>query len=1107
MLNLVFGRSGYGKTEYTFNCIKKAVIEDKVKDVLLVTPEQFSFIAERRLLSTLGERGMMYVNYASFSRLSDIVKEKYACNNLQPLSKGGKVILMMRAIDMVKENLQLFSKHLDTLSFVNSVIKIYDEMKSCNLNSAEIMELSRNIDNNTLKKKLSDICLIMSAYELQLQDKYIDDSDELTRLYKLLEGENFFKGKRIFIDGFNGFVAQEYKILELIIKEADNVTITLCTDNPDCSDDFNIFGYVNNTEKIISKIADKANTKVERIYLRNNYRAHNSQIAAVEKNIFAQTDIYEICNDNVNVYCAKDISDECCQTARNIRKLLRSGYNASDIAVITRDADKYRDELSVTLKKYQIPFYNDERQPIKSQPLVVFIEYLLRCVNYSLRSDDIISLAKTGLTDLSDNDISKLENYVFLWNINGSKWSQPFENSTKGFVNEISANDRAALDEINAAREKLITPILNFKNKIKNADAAEICAQIYYTLINFNVDKNIILIANKLAKLNKEILALEQGRVWDLVMDILNQIPLIMGNHTIKPNDFAKMFSLVISTEDLGTIPSGIDNIQFGQADRIRTDNPKAVFILGANEGEFPQSPSSGGLLSENDRRILLDNDFKLYSYGDIMSLQEKYFAYMACSCASEKIFISYLAGNDGSSSPSEIVTSIENIISINELTMRDIADIDLIETYENSFELMSERYMYNTEFYSSLKEYFKNDGRFESITNLVENRDIKISDTNLSTRLFKYDMFVSASRVEDFYNCAFRYFCKFGLNAKPRRKAEIDQMQRGTLIHYVLEKILSAVDVRDLALMQDSEIIALVDKYTDDYFVNEMGNVDDITVRFKYNFKRLSKLIYDVVKHLAAEFSNSNFEAKAFELKIDKDAKVKPEVIPLEDGGTIQIRGSVDRVDVYNNNGKQYIRVVDYKSGRKEFSLSDIIYGLNLQMFIYLFSLCENKSTEYLNIPAGVLYMHSSRSVYNFDSKSSADKSLISEQASSFKMKGLVIDDETGEIAAAMENDLLGKYIPVKIKKDGTLSGSLATLEEIGLIHKKVNSLVSDMGMQLHGGQISHNPVENKNHKNTCEYCDYRDVCVNKRIINNRVLEELSEQQVKQQLIKEFEE
>lgn len=1107
MLNLVLGRSGSGKTEYVFNRIGE--LADSGKDnILLITPEQYSLISERRLLTLLGESKMRFIDNSSFSRISNDVKRKYGGEGLPVLSKGGKVILMAQAIDNVQDRLVLFNKKLDSLSFVSSMIKIYDEMKSCNLSSSEIYDMSRSIDNDILLRKLTDFSVIMNEYENIIKDRYLDASDELSRLYSRLIGKDYFKGKTVFIDGFNGFVAQEYKLLELIIAESDNVILTLCTDYKDTESNNSLFAYVNKSAKIIEKIASKANIETKITLLDKSFRAKNDALSKIESGLFSENKTYfseNISSDFVEIYSAKNITDECNQVSRQIKHLLRNGYNASEIAVITRDINKYRDEISSSFKKYEVPYFNDERQPVNTQPLVVMIKYLLRCVNNSLNSDDIISLAKTGLTEISDSRINDLENYIYLWNINGSRWTKPFENSTKGFTEKITEGDRKRLEEINKTREELINPILHFKSAAKTKNAKTICEAIYNSLISFKADVQIRVYAVNLSNSGLYALASEQGRIWDLVMEILNQIAVTVDKE-ITLKEFSHLFSLIISAEDLGTLPSGIDNVQFGQADRIRTDNPKAVFILGATEGEFPLASSEGGLLSENERRIMLENDFKLYSYNEIFDIQEKYFAYMACSAPSERLFISYIGNTGKESAPSEIITEIKAILhNVKEYTCNDISDIDLVETEENAFELMSERYFYTDRFYSSLKKYFENDEKFCSVKALAENESDKIKSREISTKLFDYDMYVSASRVEDFYNCPFRYFCKFGLSAKPRTKAEIDPMQRGTLIHYVLEMILSETGSKNLSKMNNEEIKLLVDKYIDEYFKCNMGNIAEPSKRFLYNYKRLSKLVYSVVIHLAKEFSECDFEARAFELTIDSDGEVKPETINLNDGGTIKIRGSIDRVDTFEKGGEKFVRVVDYKSGNKTFSLSDIMCGLNLQMFIYLFSLCEDKGAKLSGIPAGVLYMHASRNIFNFDSKCQAESTVDAEENSSFKMKGLVLCDDDREIPAAMEHELKGKYIPVKAKANGDLTGQLVSLEELGLIHKKINSLIEKMGEELHNGDISRSPVKNKNHKSTCEYCDYSDVCANKKLIEYNQVDDLSDSEVISKLRKEF--
>ena len=364
--------------------------------------------------------------------------------------------------------------------------------------------------------------------------------------------------------------------------------------------------------------------------------------------------------------------------------------------------------------------------------------------------------------------------------------------------------------------------------------------------------------------------------------------------------------------------------------------------------------------------------------------------------------------------------------------------------------------------------------------------------------------MYLSASRIEDYYNCAFRYFCKFGLNARPRMKAQMDPMQTGTVIHYVLEEIIKSKKGIGLSALDDGEIEILVNKYLEDYLNNKMGDAEQFTKRFKYQFMRLSKMLVSVVRRLKNEFEQCDFEPQAFELTIGdgtQGEEVKSQRILLPDGGSIEIKGAIDRVDTFNKDGKQYVRVVDYKSGNKEFRLTDILNGLNLQMFIYLFTLC-NSDSPYSGTESGVLYMHSARNLFSLD-RYSDEKAVNSEENKLFKMKGVVLNDEENEIAVHMEHDLKGKYIPVKVSAKNGLTGNIVTLEELGRLHEKINDLIISMGVNLHSGNISQNPINGPRHDKTCQFCDYGEICMNRKEINQRELIDLDNDKVLQ-LIKE---
>ena len=1099
MLQLILGRSGSGKTEYVFSQIKK-LVENGEQNILLLTPEQYSFISERRLLKDLGESRVNSVENGSFSRLSNEISRRYGSAPLPILTKGAKAVVFKKACENIKEELKLFGKNINNVAFINSAINIYDEMKSCRVGADDIMQASVNTEKETLSQKLHDISLIMSAYDSYIEGKFLDGASELTRLYTKLVDLDYFVGRTVFIDGFNGFVAQEYKILEVILSQAKAVYVTFCTDSHINNDKYNLFSYVNNNINYLREAAENAGASMlEPIYLKENHRFNNDELILSEKFVFSNVkNTSDDIPQNIELYGAKSVTDECDFVSDRISKLLRSGVKASDIAVICRDLDKYQKELQFSFSKYNIPYFNDERQNISSEPLIMFVNFLMRCSIYSLSSNDIFSMLKTGLTALDDEAVNELENYAFIWNIKGSKWKKKFTNSPKGFSEEMSDNDLKKLESINKSREYVVEKLQKFNSACKKKTSADICKAIYFMLIDFSVDDKLRGLAQSLNDSGKSVLAFEQGRVWDLLMDILDKLATISNDQNITVKEFYKLFNLMIMNEDLGNIPSGLDNVQIGSADRIRCNNPYAVFVVGANEGEFPQSVSSSGLLSESDRNILIENKFKLYAYGETLNAQEKYFAYMALSAPSDRLFVSFRNGSaDGAESI--IVSELKNIFLNLEVHSAEAEySVSAAETDANTFEILASNFDDNTEFIATLKEYFADKPEFESrlsaVKRLSKNEDITIKNPDLARKLFKNDMYLSVSKIEDYYKCAFRYYCKFGLNARPRIKAEMNPMETGSVIHYVLECIVRDYGSKGLVELNSRQIPTEVKKYLKQYLESKMGDYSEFTVRFKYRFMYLSKLISCVVLRLREEFENCDFEPKAFELSIgngENGESVKSQAINLPDGGTIQIRGSIDRVDTYTENGEQYVRVVDYKSGIKKFKLSDILYGLNLQMFVYLFTLCKSDN-ELAGKEAGVLYLHSSRKIYNVP-RNDIDLSVLKEDSDAYKMVGVVLNDEENPIAEHMEHDLRGEFIDVKCSAKNGVSGSIVSLEDMGRISRKIDSLIEQMGVELHMGKIMQNPVNSTNHNNTCEFCDYSSVCANRKEIELKEIEELS--------------
>lgn len=1095
MIELIYGRSGSGKTEYCLDTAC-ALAQSGVGEILFITPEQYNFTAEKKLLSRLGESGAKSVECFSFSSLSSELKRICGADALPLLSKGARAVLMKKAVELVRGELSVFNSKTSTLSFITAMTDIYEEMRSCEKTWQDIKRAGEAVDKKPLSSKLCDISAVMKKYEELLSNSYFDPADELSRLYSRLCETRYFSGKTVIIDGFNGFVANEFKIVELILSQAQNVYITLACDGDSIDDEHGLFGYINKTAASVVKAAREIGKPLGTVLLRENKRAANIDIKRAQENIYSKApQSFGDAPENICVYSGESVADECDFAALTIKKLLRAGAKAGDIAVICRDMEKYSGELSFAFKKYEVPFFDDERQSVSTQPVSAFVRYLFRCVIYSYRSEDVLCLAKTGLTGLSREEINALENYAFVWDITGvRKWNAPFVNAPAGFKGTLDESDKRQLERLNSSREYLISRLNDFKKAVSGANARQISAAVYNALISFSADKKLRLLARELNSYGRNVLANEQNRVWDLLMEMLTELAAVCGEEQISAADYFELFTVMLQTEDLGVLPQGIDCVQFGAADRIRADSPSVVFILGATQGEFPKVFSGGGLLSDADRIILSENDFRLYSFGETLNIQERFFAYSAVCAARERLFVSY-SRSGLNTSPSSLITSLISVFpNMRVLRRRDIEPQELIESRESAFELMSSVFEENTPLSASLKKFFERDGRYKAVERMFSNEDMRITNSDNAVSLFGRDMYLSASKIDDYFSCPFKYFCKFGLSARPLQKAQLGAMQTGNVIHYVLEHMLSEWEPEKLAECSESQIAVKVNKYLNEYFENELGDTSELNSRFKYQFMRISRILCSVVLQLAREFSQSSFVPAAFELKIDKDGDVQPPVIRLENG-SVRIRGAVDRVDVLDKNGTRYIRVVDYKSGTKKFHLYDVLYGLNLQMFVYLFSLCADKSSRFSGVPAGVLYMHALRKIYDVES-ADARQEIEEKTKNDLCMFGVVLYDEKHDILDDMEHGVEGRYIPVTRNGD-EVTGCFASLEGLGRIARKINSLVAEMGNRLHGGYIAQYPINNSDHDKTCEWCDYRDVCANRRALTKHEISSFTDKRV----------
>ncbi len=1082
MLKIVTGRINSGKTTYI-----RSVIKDKLDSgadkVYLIVPEQFSFESERSMLTLLGEKEALKVEVCSFSRLAQNVLGDI--HGVRMLDDAGRVALMSTALEETADKLTVYGRFSRSIGVVSEMLKISDEFKKCAVTPAMLDETSHKLPQGMLRKKLSDLSLVISAFDALVAQRFSDSRDDLTLLADKLIDDKFFSGITVVIDGFKGFTKQEFDVISRIVAQSEDTYITLCLDEIFAGEyDITPFASVRDTARTLMNIAKKNGAAVSQVrvpeysgrYASACLKALESELYSVSPNQFEGD-----CSD-VTLYSASTAYEECNYVALTVKRLLREeGYRCRDIAVISRSEDEYSKSLRAALKKHGVPVFEDKRRPLASQPPVVMARAAIEIAARGYSTDAIMRLLKTQLTDLTVEEISELENYVKMWKLDGRRWLDTWCNHPSGLGQSLGEKDKAYLRYLNSLREKCILPIEKFRAAFrKSYNATDMMKAVYIYLTDVKAPENLKKLAVALNANGEKSDAIELGRVWDKLMLILDQLATALAESKTDPERILQLFSLVLGVQDIGVIPHGIDEIIIGSAERIRVNRPRAVFVVGVNDGVFPKKPSSGRVLGDADRQTLTDMGLSVAAASQNDFVEERYIAYSALCCASERLYVSTCRTDfsGGEKSPSELIGQIKRILpGCKILDASDLDDIEMIQSEASAFEAAAKNWKTDNVLSSTLKACFAGMPEYASRIKALERAggkiDFKIDDTETAKSLFGSDIYVSATKIEDYGKCPFMYFCRHGLKLNEQRTAEIDAMLSGIVVHYVLENIVSKFG-KQLTEFDSERIKNEVILLLDEFLALNLG-AEQRDERFDFLYRRLCDSLCVVVMRLINEMKLSDFEPADFELQIGgKVPEIKQFEIELSDGGKVILSGQVDRVDVLKTENKTFVRVMDYKTGSKKFDLNDVMNGLNMQMLLYLFAIKANGGERYGNVvPAGVLYVPAKSASGRIGRDVSKDK-LEAEVIKEGRMSGILLDDE--RVTHAVDTDHSGTVVAVN--RSG-LYDNLISLTQLAALEKRVTDTVREMGESLHIGLIPAKPKYGGTYKQPCKYCLYADICL----------------------------
>ncbi|MFB0920605.1 MAG: PD-(D/E)XK nuclease family protein [Oscillospiraceae bacterium] len=1078
MLKLVLGPAGSGKTSLITEEIRKKVML-REGGILMLVPEQYSHEAERELCSVCGDSLSLYAEVLSFSRLAVRVFQETGTGGKTLLDKGGRLLCISLALSEISSRLSLYSSAKNKTELTASLLQTVSELKAACISSDDLIKAAQE-SGTGLSEKLHDLALCLDSYNAILSQGHADPADRLSRLAETIGQSSVGTSGTVYIDGFTDFTGAELLVIKELLGKGAELTVCLTCD--ELYGDYEHFEPSRRAANTLVRFAKEFGTEIEIIYP----EAAPSKAAPLrfldEKLYSYGSETREITDGCISLVKADSLRSECEMAAAKCLELVRNKpCRFRDIAIAVRGFDSYSAALEEAFHLYNVPLFAARRGSILQKPVAALISDAFEIILGGWEADAVLSYIKTGLTGIAQEERDILETYVAMWDIHGSMWTRrkPWSFHPDGFGAEPTTESAKLLGRIDSIRRELSSPLAALSESGKKAQtAAEQAKALSYFLAALKLPETLENKAAELEKADRQLLAAEYSQIWDIILASLEQAAAILGDTPMTQEQFSKLFLQTLSQYDVSAIPVSLDRVSAGDMDRMRRRNIRHLIILGASDDRLPRISQGGGILSEEERDELSGMGLSLGGGVDELS-RELSLIYNCVTLPSETLTLSYCtqAESGAQARPSFLIARAKQLFGLEEKSL-ELSKIRL-SAPEPAFLLA----VSGTQDESSLLAYSYFAGTDDGIKKLSELRKraaLKRGELSESAvkALYGERLSLSPSRTDAYTACRFSYFLRYGLKLEETERAGFEAPELGTFMHYVLENVASEISKGSgFKNVTAEETDALVNKYTDLYIEARLGGFEDKSPRFVYLFNRLRPSVRHVVKDMVRELSRSDFAPLDFELGLGAGGEL-PAVCIVDRKNELHINGIADRVDGVFRDGKLYLRIIDYKTGKKSFSLSDVWYGMGMQMLLYLFALEQEGEKRYGApiIPAGVLYVPARDTLISAGGDLS-DEELEALKAKNRKRSGLILDDSA--IIAAMENSENPEYIPVAFRKDGSLSSdSLASSEQFDKLHAHVDKRLLELSENLSGGKIEASPYYRGEQDNACLYCPYGAVC-----------------------------
>lgn len=1109
-LRFCFGPSGSGKSHRIYEEIMQRAAEEPGRNFLIIVPDQFTMQTQKDLVMRSDRDGILNIDVLSFGRLSHRILEEVGTKEMPVLDDTGKSLVLQKVAADLKEQLPAMGSLLHKQGYIHEVKSAISEFMQYGISTQDMDKLITSAQKRgALAMKLKDLKTLYRGFQDYIRDHFITTEETLDVLRRSLSKSKILKGSVVVFDGFTGFTPIQNRLIQELMRVCAEtivtVTIGVGEDPYKMDGEQKLFHLSKKTVADLEKLAAEAEVeRGEDLFVKGgpNRFAKAPALHYLEQNLFRyQYEPYAGEQQEIHMFEALSPREEVHQTALYIRHLIREqGMTYRDIAVVIGDLEGYASYVETEFGQLEIPCFLDRTRGIVLNPMIEYIKSALQLYIKDFSYDTVFHFLRSGMADISREEIDELENYVIRTGARGYRtYSRLFTRRTEELQENAEGSEQAeekTMERLNRIRQQFMdaVEILHMGSQEK---AGDYVSHLYDFLEQNQVQQKLLNYQQQFEKEGDLSRAREYAQIYRLVMDLLDQVYELLGEEEISRQEFADILEAGFGEITVGTIPQNVDRIVVGDMERTRLKQVKVLFFLGVNDGNIPKNASKGGIISDMDREFLIESGTEMAPSPRQQMYIQRLYLYLNMTKPSEQLYLSYAKVNSEGKGirPSYLIDTVRKLFPAMSVEYpQNRSRLEQIEGRQEGARYLAEElreYVEGTlpeeerqDFYLMYRAYEADAAGRDLLTRAAFRRYRESGLSRIVARaLYGQQLENSVSRLETYAACACRHFLQYGLSLQEREEFGFEASDMGTVYHAVLENFAGKLAESNLTWWDFTEDFAAkaVKESVEAYAAIYGETVLYSSARNEYAITRMSRILTRTVLTLQKHLKQGSFQPDDYELSFRFAEDLDSIHVDLSEDEKMHLQGRIDRIDVSEDTEHVYVKVIDYKSGNRKFDLAALYYGLQLQLVVYMNAAMEMESRKHPDkeiVPAALLYYHIDDPTIETPVELT-DEQINEQILAKLRMNGVVNSDPG--VVERLDRYMQDKsvVIPVEKKKDGSFSARSGVLsrEEMQLISSYVDAKIRSIGREILDGKIAANPYE-KGNEEACTYCAYKKVC-----------------------------